>query len=133
MRAALELDRNLACAHGSIGQAKYFIGRGDETEAHVQEALRISPIDTNAYQWIGMAGFAKLHLGRDEEAVVQLRRALEMNRNFPSGQFYLAAALANLGRGDEARSATNCRASPVASYRWGKAGAIPRQTWGASC
>jgi TolB-like protein/Flp pilus assembly protein TadD len=103
---ALELDRNLACAHGSIGQAKYFIGHGEETEEHVQEALRISPIDTNAFQWIGMAGFAKLHLGRDEEAVVRLRRALEINQNFPSGQFYLAAALANLGRADEARSAT---------------------------
>jgi TolB-like protein/Flp pilus assembly protein TadD len=103
---ALGLDRNLAGAHGSIGQAKYFIGRGKETEAHVQEALRISPIDTNAYLWIGMAGFAKLHLGRDEEAVVRFRRPLEINRNFPIGQFYLAAALANLGRVDEARSAT---------------------------
>jgi tetratricopeptide (TPR) repeat protein len=105
-KRALELDRNLACAHGSIGQGKYFIGRGEETEAQVQEALRISPIDTNAYQWIAMAGFAKLHLGRDAEAVVRLRRALELNRNFSSGQFYLAAALVNLGRVEEARSAT---------------------------
>jgi TolB-like protein/Tfp pilus assembly protein PilF len=103
---ALELDRNLACAHGSIGQAMYFIGRGEETEAHVQEALRISPIDTNAYQWFGMAGFAQLHLGHDEEAVVRLRRALEVNPNFSSGQFYLAAAFANLDRIEEARSAS---------------------------
>ena len=103
---ALALDRNLASAHGSIGQAKYFIGRGEETEAHVQRALRISPMDANAYQWFGMAGFAKLHLGRNEEAVERFRRALEINPNFPSGQFYLAAALANLGRVDEARSAT---------------------------
>jgi TolB-like protein/cytochrome c-type biogenesis protein CcmH/NrfG len=101
---ALSLDRNLAAAHASIGQAKYFMGRGDETEAHIQEALRISPIDTNAYIWLGMAGFAKIHLGRDEEAVVRLRHALEINPNFPSGHFYLAAALANLGRVDEAQS-----------------------------
>jgi Flp pilus assembly protein TadD len=53
-----------------------------------------------------MAGFAKLHLGRDEEAVARLHHALEINPNFPSGQFYLAAALANLDRIDEARSAT---------------------------
>jgi TolB-like protein/DNA-binding response OmpR family regulator/Tfp pilus assembly protein PilF len=104
---ALALDRNLAAAHASIGQAKYFMGRAEETEAHIEEALRISPIDTNAYIWLGMAGFAKLHLGRDEEAVVRLHRALGINPNFPSGQFYLAAALANLDRIDEARSATH--------------------------
>ena len=37
MRAALSLDRNSAVAHGLIGGAKYFIGRGDETEAHTHE------------------------------------------------------------------------------------------------
>lgn len=104
---ALVLDRNLAAAHASIGQAKYFMGRAEETEAHIQEALRISPIDTSAYIWLGMAGFAELHLGREEEAVVRLHHALEINPNFPSGQFYLAAALANLDRIDEARSATH--------------------------
>ena len=42
---AAALDRNLAVAHGGIGMAKYFIGRGLETEAHVREALRLSPHD----------------------------------------------------------------------------------------
>ncbi len=42
---ALALDRNLAAAHGQIGVAKYLIGRGEETEAHIQEALRLSPRD----------------------------------------------------------------------------------------
>jgi len=51
------------------------------------------------------AGFAKLLLGADEEAVARLRRSVEMNRNFPLAHFYLAAALAHLGRHDEARSA----------------------------
>ena len=37
---ALDLDRNLATAHAALGQAKGFIGRAEETEAHVQEALR---------------------------------------------------------------------------------------------
>ena len=43
---ALALDRNLADAHGLIGLAKFFLGRGEETEAHIQEALRLSPRDT---------------------------------------------------------------------------------------
>jgi TolB-like protein len=49
---ALALDRNFATAHGSIGLAKYFIGRGVETEAHIDEALRLSPRDTHAHLWL---------------------------------------------------------------------------------
>ena len=102
---ALALDRNLAMAHGVIGLAKYNMGRGEETECHVQEALRLSPRDTSAYRWMMYAGFAKLLLGADEEAVARLRRSVEMNRNFPLAHIYLAAALAHVGRLDEARSA----------------------------
>jgi TolB-like protein len=102
---ALALDRNLAMALATTGLAKYTMGRGEETEHHVQEALRLSPRDTNAYRWIMYAGFAKLLLGADEEAVARLRRSVEMNRNFPLSHFYLAAALAHLGRLDEAWSA----------------------------
>ncbi len=102
---ALALDRNLAAAQGFIGLGKYFIGRAEETEAHVQEALRLSPRDTNAYTWMAIAGCAKLHLGADEEAVARLRRAIQTNRNFPLAHFYLAAALARLGKLDEARAA----------------------------
>jgi tetratricopeptide (TPR) repeat protein len=102
---ALALDRNLANAHAYIGWAKYFLGRGAETEAHVQEALRLSPRDTDAFIWMMFAGFAKLVLGADEEAVARFRRAVEINRNHPRMHFYLAAALVHLGRLDEARSA----------------------------
>jgi TolB-like protein len=102
---ALALDPNLANAHAQIGLAKLIIGRGEETEAHVTEALRLSPRDMRAYNWLGIAGLAKLLLSRDEEAVVRLRRAVETNRNWPSAHFYLAAALAQLGRSDEAKVA----------------------------
>ena len=49
---ALVLDRNLAVAHASIGAAKFFMGRGAETEAHVREAFRLSPRDTSAFRWM---------------------------------------------------------------------------------
>ena len=103
---ALALDRNLAAAHAIIGLAKFYMGRGEETEGHVREALRLSPRDTFAYGWMVIAGHAKLGLGADEEAVARFRRALEINRNDPVAHFYLAAALAQLGRLDEARAAT---------------------------
>ena len=102
---ALELDRNLASTHFFLGLAKIFIGRAEETEAHVAEALRLSPRDPLAYMWMHAAGTAKSHLGSWEEAVAWCRRAIEANRNFPAAYFSLAAALAQLGRLDEARSA----------------------------
>jgi TolB-like protein/class 3 adenylate cyclase/Tfp pilus assembly protein PilF len=102
---ALALDRNLADAHAVIGLAKIFSGHPEETEAHVNEAFRLSPLDHRAYRWIQFVGTARLHLGRDEEAVACSRRSIEINRNHPITQFYLAAALAHLGRLDEAQSA----------------------------
>ena len=53
---ALALDRNLAHAHSSIGIGKIFIGRAEETEAHIVEALRLSPRDTMAYIWMTYRG-----------------------------------------------------------------------------
>ena len=102
---ALALDRNLATAHSLVGMGKIYIGRAEETEAHIAEALRLSPRDTLAYIWMTQAGVAKNNLGLYEEAVARCRRAIEANRNFPHPHFVLGAALAQRGRLDEARSA----------------------------
>jgi len=103
---ALSLDRNLAMAHSYIGHAKICIGRSEETEAHVAQALRLSPRDTTAYVWMAGAGVAKLYLGEDKAAAAWLHRAIENNRNQAIAHFWLAAALAFLGRAEEARAAT---------------------------
>ncbi len=102
---ALAINRNLAVAHAHIGLAKLFMGYGEETEAHVQEALRLSPRDTFAFSWIEIAGAAKLHLDAEEEAIARFRRSIEINPNFPLTHFYLAAALAHANRLGEARVA----------------------------
>ena len=102
---ALALDHNLADAHAFIGLAKFFLGRSEETEAHIHEALRLSPRDNNAYRWSMFVGLAKLALGADVEAVAWLRRSIEANRNHPVPHCFLAAALALLGSLDEARAA----------------------------
>ena len=102
---ALAIDRNLAAAHGWIGLAKFFAGRNEETEAHVREALRISPHDRLASSWMNHVGAAKLGAGRDEEAAEWLTRSVELGPNWPVPQFWLAAALARLGRLEEAREA----------------------------
>ena len=84
---ALGLDRNLASAHAYIGLGKICIGHAEETEAHVVEALRLSPRDTLAYIWMNSRAMAKLHLGSYEQAVAWFRRAIEANRNYPHTHF----------------------------------------------
>ncbi|MEY9527350.1 TolB-like protein/class 3 adenylate cyclase/Tfp pilus assembly protein PilF [Bradyrhizobium japonicum] len=103
-KRALALDPNLAMAHASIGMAKYYSGRGEETEAHINQALGLSPRDTFAYVAMHYAGLAKLQIGADAEAAVWLSRSVETNRNSNS-HFALAAALAQIGRLDDARAA----------------------------
>ena len=56
--------------------AKVFIGRAEEAEAHINEALRLSPCDTNAHVWLAIGAFAKLQLNKFEEAIPILRRAI---------------------------------------------------------
>jgi tetratricopeptide (TPR) repeat protein len=55
--------------------------------------------------WMTNAGLAKNHIGNWEQAVAWFRRSIEANRNYPPTYFNLAAALAQLGRLDEAHSA----------------------------
>jgi TolB-like protein len=102
---ALAIDRNLANAHATIGALKCRAGFAEETEAHVREALRLSPRDSNVFYWLLFVGIANSLLGRQEEAIAWLRRSIEANRNNPMSHFFLAAASALLGRGEEALAA----------------------------
>jgi len=101
---ALAIDTSLADAHGQMGIGKVATGHAEETEAEVNKALRLSPRDNNAFVWMLIAGTAKIYLGAHAEAVAWLRRSLEANRNLAHMHFLLAAALANLGSMEEART-----------------------------
>jgi TolB-like protein/class 3 adenylate cyclase len=124
LERALALDRNLATAHAALGQAKSFIDRAEETEAHVQEALRLSPRDRLAFLWFFYVAAAKSQLDAHEEALVWCRRSIEANRNYPSAHFLLGAILERLGRKDEARASieTALALAPSFTIRRFKAG-----------
>jgi tetratricopeptide (TPR) repeat protein len=102
---ALALNWNLAEGHSTLGAAKLMVGRPIETEAHIQEALRLSPLDEGVHRWTSYVGMAKLHLGADAEAVMWLRRSLKANTNYPWARFVLAAVHSLSGEPDEARAA----------------------------
>jgi tetratricopeptide (TPR) repeat protein len=90
---ALDLNPSLASAHAMLGLAKYLIGHGEETETHVQEALRLSPLDSFAYLWMLFAGVAKIQSDDFEDAATWLKRSIDTNTNPPWAHFHLAVAL----------------------------------------
>jgi TolB-like protein len=104
-KRALALDRNLAGAHALIGLAKYCTGQGAETEAHVNEAFRLSPRDIFAPYWGAIIGVSKLQISADDEALDWFCRSIEANRTYPHTHFLAGAALALLGSPDHARAA----------------------------
>ena len=65
----------------------------------------LSPRDISAFRWMNSAGFSKLVTAADAEAAIWFARGIEVNRNYPLLHFGYAAALALLGRLDEAHVA----------------------------
>jgi class 3 adenylate cyclase/TolB-like protein len=103
LERAQAIDPSLAAARALMGSALNCMGRAEEAEAHVREALRLSPRDAFAFEWFLVAGSAKALLGEFAEAVSWLRKSIDANRNRPLAFFLLGACLAHLGRLDEAR------------------------------
>jgi TolB-like protein/class 3 adenylate cyclase len=101
---ALALNRNLPRALMAMGLAKLMVGRAEETEGYLQDALNLSPRDPLAFNWMFMGGMAKIHLGAYEEAARWLGQSVGANPNFPTAHILLAAALSQLGQVEEARA-----------------------------
>jgi tetratricopeptide (TPR) repeat protein len=70
-----------------------------------ERAMRLSPLDAMNYIPQSIIGFGIFLLGRHEEAVAAVRRAIQLNPGFSILHGWLAAPLAKLGRLDEARAA----------------------------
>jgi TolB-like protein len=102
---ALALDRNLADAHAQIGNALFLLGRGAETEVHVNKAFQLSPRDVFVHRWLFYIALAKFQLKQDAEGLDFLLRSIEANRTFAAAHFTLAARLALLGSREKAHAA----------------------------
>jgi TolB-like protein/class 3 adenylate cyclase len=100
----LSLNPSLASAHAMLGFAKYLVGKGEETESHVEEALRLSPLDSFAYLWMLFAGVAKIQADQYDAAATWLRRSIEINTNSPWAHLHLGIALYLTGSLAEAKA-----------------------------
>src|SRR4029077_17655751 len=99
---AISLDGNLAIGHAYVGLMKFLLGRGQETRAHVEEAMRLSPRDPFLFQWHFFIGLADVYRGRVARGIESLRKTIEINPNWGHSHFMLAGALALAGRLTEA-------------------------------
>ena len=79
-----------------------YIGRSDEALHHLTRARELDP--SNPPYWDYYTGRALVHLGRHEEALPWLKRAMRRAPSIGTWGGYHAAALAHLGRSDEVRN-----------------------------
>ena len=104
LKTALELNPSLALAHYGLGATLVFSGRAEEGIPHLTAAIRLSPHDPNMGSFLVRLADAAYFLKRYEEAAEWARRALQQPNFQWSRYTVLIAALAQLGRLEEART-----------------------------
>jgi adenylate cyclase len=104
-KRALAISPNLAFAHATLGAALIFSGQHREGLQATEAAIRLDPTDrhlASRFNHIAMAlYFSREYLPASEAA----QRAIRSNPKFPHPYRWLAAALGQLGRVEEANTA----------------------------
>jgi TolB-like protein/Tfp pilus assembly protein PilF len=104
-RAALDLNSNFAAAHGYLAWALSFDGRSDEAIEHANMAIRMSPRDPLNCIFFTSLAAAHYMNGRYDEAVTEIRQALQQRPSIMVAHRLLCASLAQAGHIGEARVA----------------------------
>lgn len=103
-KQALILNPNYANAQAELGRELIEFGLADETVAHVEKAIAISPTDFELYKWCYWAGLASLHVGDHAAALDWARRSYQANRAYDNTVRLMALAYAYAGEESEARA-----------------------------
>lgn len=98
-RRAVNLNSNFAYGHYRLGQVQIFAGAPTNAIEHVAKSLRLSPYDPQQGPMLETLALAHYQAGDYENAAVH---AASAGRVSGAGRSVLAAALAQLGRADEA-------------------------------
>jgi tetratricopeptide (TPR) repeat protein len=99
------LNPNDASAWFWLGYARCTLGRQDEAIAALAQGRRLSPRDPNLNGLYLVTAAAHLYLGHDREALDWARRSVLERPQHAVAHSWVAAAAANLGDEDAARSA----------------------------
>lgn len=76
MEKALSLNQNLARAWSLWGAMNLFLGNHEAAIDYNKRALRLSPLDSGSHRWESNVAAALMLLGRYEEALSQVAKAL---------------------------------------------------------
>ena len=102
---ALALSPNLAGALINNGWTKAFLGEPDLAIKHINDAMRLSPLDPMSFRTRAAVAFAHFVAGRYDESSVWAERALQEKSNYLPALRDLAASKALAGRDGEAKAA----------------------------
>jgi adenylate cyclase len=102
---ALALSPNLASAHWRRGAALIYSGRPQEGLRDLQTSLRLEPRGSDLPHRLTHSAAGRYFCRAYEESVEAAKRAIQLFPDFPLPYRYLAAALGQLGRAEEAKTA----------------------------
>ncbi len=116
---SLQLHPNSVHVRTNCAWVYIYEGRSDDAIRHLEVARRMNPVDPRDYLTFNALALAHLVAGRFEEVERWTRRALDMRPEFPGTLHFRGAALAHMGRLDEATATikTLLTIQPNASIR----------------
>jgi adenylate cyclase len=103
LERAIELNPNLAMAHGLLAISYASLDRPADGLAHIERALRLSPRDPMTYLFFAGRALCKFVSGDFLEAIASAEKGISINPGSPDNYLYMAAALAELDQIERAR------------------------------
>jgi adenylate cyclase len=101
---ALQLNQNMMVVHLLNGAVRSWLGQGDLAVEHYFKALRLSPYDTLGFSTLGGLAAAHFLIGKNDEALVWIEKALANNPRIVSTLRW--AAVINAAAGHLEKSIT---------------------------
>jgi len=101
---AIALNPNLADAHGCLGVVQGMVGDYEASAKSVERACRLSPYDAGKGLWLAGKGIGAFIAGRYDDVIANAGLILREYPAFATAYRQRAAALAALGRQEEARA-----------------------------
>ena len=98
----IDLEPNNASAYAFLGGMLYPLGRGEETIAAVNKAIRLNPMPEGYYYyWLGMGHWV---MGQYEEAVAAYKKAINLTPTAEYLHIVLTVTYSLMDRDKEARA-----------------------------
>jgi adenylate cyclase len=104
-KRALAMTPNLSIAHGALGFVLTFSGQPREGLASLEIALRLDPHGSQAAVKMNQVAIAQYYSGDYDAAVETAKQVIRSYPDYPLAYRWLAAALGQLGRMEEAKQA----------------------------